>query len=74
MSIGYLVGAPILPGLGLQLSSLAKKHQVAISQLTRKSASMADTAGGGNSESGCVCRQRVAGVRFEDWRCLLFPR
>ena len=70
----YLVGGAILPGLGLQLSSLAKKTAALPSvslpeNLPRRWAK--DTAGA--IQSGVVYAT-VAGVRdfIEDWRCL-FP-
>ncbi|MEG3846573.1 pantothenate kinase [Microcoleus sp. herbarium19] len=70
----YLVGGAILPGLGLQLSSLAKKTaglpSVSLPEnLPRRWAK--DTAGA--IQSGVVYAA-VAGVRdfIEDWRCL-FP-
>lgn len=70
----YLVGGAILPGLGLQLSSLAKKTaglpSVSLPEnLPRRWAT--DTAGA--IQSGVVYAA-VAGVRdfIEDWRCL-FP-
>jgi type III pantothenate kinase len=70
----YLVGGAILPGLGLQLSSLAQKTAglplVSLPEnLPRRWAT--DTAGA--IQSGVVYAA-VAGVRdfIEDWRCL-FP-
>jgi len=70
----YLVGGAILPGLGLQLSSLAQKTAglplVSLPEnLPRRWAK--DTAGA--IQSGVVYAT-VAGVRdfIEDWRCL-FP-
>ncbi len=70
----YLIGGAILPGLGLQLSSLAKKTaglpSVSLPEnLPRRWAK--DTAGA--IQSGVVYAA-VAGVRdfIEDWRCL-FP-
>jgi type III pantothenate kinase len=70
----YLVGGAILPGLGLQLSSLAKKTAALPSvplpqNLPHRWAT--DTAGA--IQSGVVYAT-VAGVRdfIEDWRCL-FP-
>ncbi|NQE33211.1 pantothenate kinase [Microcoleus asticus] len=70
----YLVGGAILPGLGLQLSSLGKKTAalplISLPEnLPHRWAT--DTAGG--IQSGVVYAT-VAGVRdfIEDWRCL-FP-
>ena len=69
----YLVGGAILPGLGLQLSSLGEKTAGLSSVSLPENLPCRwakDTAGA--IQSGVV-RAAVAGVRdfIEDWRCLL---
>jgi len=70
----YLVGGAILPGLGLQLSSLGKKTAaLPLASLPENLPHRWATDTAGAIQSGVVYAA-VAGVRdfIEDWRCL-FP-